>query len=488
MRALESSSSAFTRIDQEQKIAASPSILVAIASHGTAQDKYLRQLLFELRNFSLPVTPVVLTNQPKDAWGAEVVVGVPSADPYSLPFAHRKLFADRVNDYDLFIYTEDDMLITERHVRSFLELQPKLGDDELLGFIRSETDPDGNVYISSIHSHFRWLPATVVTRGGEVFAQLSNQHSGSFIITRAQLQKATASGGFLIPPHAGKYGMLESAATDIYLRCGFRRLLCISRIEECILPHLPNKYYKRLGIPLEEFRDGAQALLNLIRTSGWQGSLFEPQSDQFGFRWSRQLYVGPDLDLLARVPRTARHILVIGSTSGKNERWLKENGFTVTAVPLDCVFGHRLSRIGIRVFEGELNAVLSRLGSERFDVILLPGVLHLVPNPPSWLAELKCFLAPRGEIVFSVDNTSDIVTWAKESRAGRRVFRKDDKESSVQRVSVPRIRQWLRTAGLDCQRIESVLDGAHLNPMRRRAFALFKRAFATEFIVSAHTK
>lgn len=486
--AFKTNSGAAGRFAAEETISANPSILVAIASHGTAQDKYLAQLLAELRKFSLPVTPVVLSNQPKDASSAEVVVGVPSSDPYSLPFAHRKLFAERINEYDLFIYTEDDMLITEKHVRTFLELQPKLRDDELLGFIRSEVDPAGTVYISSIHSHFRWLPDTVVNREGEIFAQLSNQHSGSFIVTRAQLQKAIASGGFLIPPHAGRYGMLESAATDIYLRCGFRRLLCVSRIEDCILPHLPNKYYKRLGIPLEEFRDQKEALLKLARSGGWTGALLEPATNQFGFRWSKHLYVGPDLDLLSKVPAQARNVLVVGSTSGKNELHLKSKGHNVTAIPLDSVFGHRLLRLGFRVVEGDLNASVKALGPEIFDAILLPNVLHLVPNPVSWLSALKSLLSPEGEIIFNVTNTAEVTERIKDRRAGRVPLGKSFKEHGVQFVTANRIRRWLRSSGLYHYHIDGALDGEVRHPLRRRGFFLWKTGLASHFLVSARVQ
>ena len=94
-----------------------------------------------------------------------MLVGLPSRDTYSLPFAHRQLFRDHANDFDLFVYAEDDTLITPANIRAFLDVQQHLRDDEIVGFLRSETSPDGIRFIVSANSHFRWLPDSAFSRG-----------------------------------------------------------------------------------------------------------------------------------------------------------------------------------------------------------------------------------------------------------------------------------------------------------------------------------
>jgi hypothetical protein len=488
MSVLEQSNHGIALRQEGRRSVGAPSILVAIASHGTAQDHYLAQMLAEFRKFSLSVTPVVMTNKFKTVEGAEVVVGVPSPDPYSLPFAHRKLFAERADDYDLFIYTEDDMLITEEHINLFLELQPKLQEKELLGFLRSEVDPAGEKYVSSIHTHFRWLPDTVVTRGGEVFAELSNQHAGCFMITREQLHKAIGSGGFLIPPHAGKYGMLESAATDIYLRCGFKRVLCVSRIEDSVIPHLPNKYYKRLGIPIEQLRKAREAMLGLVANGGWTGSLFEPQTSEFGFRWSKELYAGPDSELLSRVKPGAKRALVVGSTSGKNEQSLRDNGLVVTSLPLDGVFGHLLRSKRFTVVEGSFPEGISKIKQERFDVVVLPDLLHLIPDPIGWLKQVRSLLTETGQVLFSVPNSADLVTRINDRRAGRADLGSDFQSSQVHKVSSRTPAQWLRAAGFGAMRVEACLDPCEKPTARSCGFAVMKKVFADRFVASGEVR
>ena len=182
-----------------------PSLLVAIASYGTAQDHFLEQVVAQYHDLDMDCRIVVLSNLDKPVRGAEVRVGLPSRDTYSLPFAHRKLFLECANDFDLFVYTEDDTLITPANLRAFLEVQQYLREDEIAGFLRSETNPDGIRYIVSANSHFRWVPDSAFSRTQYRFAEFSNQHSGCFIVTRSQLARAIASGGFTVEPRVDRY-------------------------------------------------------------------------------------------------------------------------------------------------------------------------------------------------------------------------------------------------------------------------------------------
>ena len=64
------------------------SLLVGIASYGTAQDHFLEQVVAQYRGLDMNCRIVVLSNIDKPVQGAEVRVGLPSRDTYSLPFVH----------------------------------------------------------------------------------------------------------------------------------------------------------------------------------------------------------------------------------------------------------------------------------------------------------------------------------------------------------------------------------------------------------------
>lgn len=145
-------------------------ILVAIANHGTKNLKYLQVLLAEYQRMSFHVDIVILSNESKELGSnVEVLVGLPTKNPWSLPFGHKTLFAQRIKDYDLFIYTEDDTLITERNISAYIDAVAILPDDQIAGFLRYEADKDGNRYISSAHGRFHWQPESAKQISGQYF-------------------------------------------------------------------------------------------------------------------------------------------------------------------------------------------------------------------------------------------------------------------------------------------------------------------------------
>jgi len=433
-----------------ERVPGRPSILVAVASYGSGQEHFLKRVIAEYQRLDTPCRIVVLSNVDKPVQGAEVIVGLPSRDSYSLPFAHRKVFRENVNNYDLFIYTEDDTLLTARNIRAFLEIQQYLEDDEILGFVRSETDPSGACYIVSANCHFRWLPDTVITRGPHRFAQFSNQHSGCYIASRKQLANAIASGGFTLTPRTGRYGMLETAASDIYTQCGLTRVVCLTQIEDFIVPHLANKYHGRMGVPQRDFDAQVKCALRLADSKESVGSLFDPETRVPGFRWSKHLYWGPDKELLGLVPFAARRILSIGAASGADEIELLQRGHEVSAVPVDPIFGDGLERRGVRVYPLPLEQAVRALGPVKFEVVLVTDVLHLLADPLAWLRTMAEMLVPDGKIVGSVSNTTSLLWAFKDWRRGqRRWVRPNFDKNGVQPMSERRLAGLCRASGLE---------------------------------------
>jgi 2-polyprenyl-3-methyl-5-hydroxy-6-metoxy-1,4-benzoquinol methylase len=460
-------------------------ILVAIASYGIRQDHYLTTVVEEYRRFGSQCKIVILSDRSKTVAGADVLVGLPSSNPYSLPFAHRALFAKNVDEFDLFIYSEDDTLLTAAHVEAFLSVQRHLPDDEIAGFVRSETAPDGRRYITSIHHHFRWAPGSAERRGGELFARLSNLHSGCYVATRAHLKKAIASGGFLVSPHAETYGMLEAAASDIYRQCGLRRVLCISRIHDFIVPHLPNKYFGEMGIPIEELERQVRALSTSDEGTR-RTSLVEPQTRAPGFRWSKDLYGRPDPGLLQAIPRGARTLLSIGAASGQLEEELGRRGIEVHAIPVDAVFAETLEARRIRTVEGPLESAVQELEGRRFDVVLMADTLHLADNPSAWLRSAVRLLGPQGLLVLRVDNTTDLWSWLKDVRAG---FVRSPRPSydtlGVHAVSPRLLRRWCRDAGVQVRDIAPVVEESRRRRLRTRVPLRVEHLLASKFILTA---
>ena len=130
-------------------------------------------------NFDVDI--VVASNAPKDLGpDVRVQVGLPTKDPWSLPFAHKAIFGreDRWR-YDLFIYFRGMILPhCEDNIRAFLRVTPHLAPNEIAGFLPYDMDQAGNRSFSGVHKCFRWRPESVRQRGkNRRGAEFTNEHS-----------------------------------------------------------------------------------------------------------------------------------------------------------------------------------------------------------------------------------------------------------------------------------------------------------------------
>jgi 2-polyprenyl-3-methyl-5-hydroxy-6-metoxy-1,4-benzoquinol methylase len=426
-------------------------IIVVIANYGTGNDVHMRRLLQEFRSMKLQLELHVLTNIPKD-WGsgATVHVGSPTRNPRSLPFAHRRLFAEHLDKADYFIYCEDDTLVTEKNIKAFLEVNRTLKSDEIPGFLRVEQLSPEISYIESAHGPYRWLASSLVRRGDWTFAAFTNCHSAFSMASRAQIQKAIASGGFLVDPHIGRFGMLESGASDLYTQCGLTRLICLDRIQDFLLPHLSNKNSLKWGLRSEEFLEQTRALRALEQNGAWKGSLFEVDTKMPRGWWSKNLYALPDPSLVAMIPTEAKTVLSVGTGWGATEEALVKQGKKVTGIPVDGVFGDCLRRRGIEAVDGPFEEAVRKLSGRKFDAVLILDVIHLLANPVQWLSLLKPLVAPGGTVLVSGPRTFDPlrVVWYLRGEPDA-VFPRRFADSQVQKVSRARLVKWFASIGMD---------------------------------------
>lgn len=425
-------------------------VLVAIANYGEGNRRYLERLLAEYRAMSLSIDLVVLSNTPKNlGQDVEVKIGMPDEDPWSLPFAHKQLFVERIDQYDVFIYSEDDILISERNIRAFLEVTPTLSDDEIVGLMRIELHPDGRKSYDMIHEFFRWDPASVRVRDGQYYAHLTNEHAAAFILTRDQLCRAIESGGFLVPPHRYRYGLPETAATDPYTQCGMTKLLSLDRLADFEVLHLPNKYVGVYGIDEQSLSVQIDELRRIGRGSRAPTPWLQVETRLPASRGSKTVHGRPDHALLALVPDEAQTVLVVGCGDGRTEEVLVARGASVAAVPIDPVVGRCAAKRGVEVLAADPAAAKAALGLRTFDVVIFPDVLHLVAEPVALLRRFVGCVAEGGQLIVTVPNTTDMSLRLAKLR-GETGYRDIDRYDRVglHATNRRRLREWVRQAGL----------------------------------------
>jgi SAM-dependent methyltransferase len=379
-------------------------LLVVFACFGEKNIDLLKRIIAHYRSMTLDVDVVVVSDAPKDLGeGVEVIVGLPTEDPWSLPFAHNAVLAQRVEQYDLFAYSEDDMDVTEENIRSFLRVAPQLAPDEIAGFLRYEADASGNRSFPDIYDAYRWKPESVKRRGSLVVAEFTNEHAAYFLLTRDQLRKAIASGGFVRAPYRGRHDMACTAATDPYTSCGFHKVICISELENFLIHHASNRYLALGRITLPALKEQTQALINICDGTRPAKTLceVEPKVHQ---HWSKSLYEEPARVWLDAVPEKARTILSIGCGWGAFEEELQRRGAVVTALPLDSVIGTAAERRGVQVVYGTLDEGLQMVRTRKFDCVVMSYLVHLLPDPTSIINACSLMIQPGGKLLLSAPN------------------------------------------------------------------------------------
>jgi 2-polyprenyl-3-methyl-5-hydroxy-6-metoxy-1,4-benzoquinol methylase len=435
-------------------------ILVVVVSYGYKNDQYLTRVLDVYRAMSYDVNVVVTSNIPKDL-GAdiEVIVGLPSKDPRSLGFASRKIFAERMDHYDVFIYVEDDILITEQNIDSFLDATGVLSADEIAGFVHAEEDPDGNLYFDPPHSSFHWDPSSVKKSGKYTLAQFTNVQSACCLLTQQQLRQAIASGGFSIEPHEGRYEMIESASNDLYTQCGFTKLVPVSHLEQFTVRHLPaNKWAVMPYRASAEFYRQINALVSLEGTGRPKTLLFEPETKVLHRKWSKDYYERARKDVVSLIPDGVRTVLSIGCGWGETEGWLVNKGVRVVGIPMDSVIAACAEAKGVEIVYGDLDEARKRLEDETFDCLILSSVLHLVNDPVAVLSSYVELLVPGGIVLATAPNFAQVTTRWRRLKGAPHYRNLGNYATTGIHVTTPKvIREWFRRCRLTAARFAYVI-------------------------------
>ena len=89
-------------------------ILVVLLNFGTSQLKYLEQVLNEYKSMDYSLDIIIHSNIPLAYKNIEVKV-FQFKDDRQLQFTTRQTIYDNKDKYDLFIFSENDLLISKRN-------------------------------------------------------------------------------------------------------------------------------------------------------------------------------------------------------------------------------------------------------------------------------------------------------------------------------------------------------------------------------------
>ena len=231
-------------------------ILSTIASYNGKSNPYLQKVIDELSKVS-----EVIIFSTEEVEGYKTFVFDKSVGE-TLVFKNRKYIVDNIENYDYFLYNEDDIFISNESLKTLIDLNEKISSINLInnvGFLRYELDGDVKEF-NDLH------PAHSVHAGGngqtdiikeiqvidnEVCLKPWNHHSGNFILSQKQLKYLIDNDLFSTEPNTKYVGLLESGASDV--SCHLNKVVPYNYIEKLSTHHMSNKYvYNNRKVHIEE--------------------------------------------------------------------------------------------------------------------------------------------------------------------------------------------------------------------------------------------
>ena len=305
-------------------------------------------------------------------------------------------------------------------------------------------------------------------------------------MTERQLKKAIDSGGFLLPPRKGRYGMAETAATDPYTQCGMKKLICISHLEDFCLHHLSNAYLGKMGLDAGWADREIEKLKSLNGTETVRGPLFNALTRLDDVVWEKMYYEPCREDILSLIPKGARRVLVVGCGWGKTESEIRKRGIDIVGIPLDCVVQVSAEARGIKVVPPSFAASRIALQGGAFDCILLPDILQHLPDPVSVVKDYLDLLGGSGSVIVSVPNFHH-PSVVRKKMLGKLLSSKANRKRSFDMYKLHfttrrLVSAWLEKCGLRVVRSAKPVDEGH-EGWDRSALEKLKGIFPRKIVV-----
>jgi hypothetical protein len=220
-------------------------VLAVLVNYGDEQLNYLEQVVTELKSFTkYNVTVIVNSNIPLNIDGIDKVNIFNNLSDYQLlPLTCRTTIWENKDNYDIFLFGENDHLFKEKHIDKHLEYSQILPKNRISGLIQYEENVVGKYY-PAYHKPYDWDYDSVEIYNNKVFAHFKNIHQATFILTKEQLDYICSNYNFknFIGDSRSNYSVKCRVNTDIFGNCGFKKLICISEFKDNLIHHIPNVY------------------------------------------------------------------------------------------------------------------------------------------------------------------------------------------------------------------------------------------------------
>lgn len=156
---------------------------------------------------------------------------------------YKKDLIEQEDNYDIFLYIEDDILVKEENIDSFLEENEKIPSNYIIGFLRYEIKNDVEYFneLSKINT-FHGTKLSYLVINDKKYFKIPNVHQASFILEKRNLSHLIKDKKFTV---YFKY-TLEDAASNFFAGIwpgsenGLKKIYPVDGFEKLMVYHQPN--------------------------------------------------------------------------------------------------------------------------------------------------------------------------------------------------------------------------------------------------------
>lgn len=230
--------------------------MICICNYGIVQLEYFKKQLNEFSNIKnynieLFVQSTVDNSELYKNCPLTIHETLYSDIKFDLSRKHREIIVDNKDKFDYFIYTENDILLTQDNVDYLIEYSKKFSDTYYVPvLLRYEKLDDITYLIDSDPCHSWCFPGhegktinKYVDHNGEMVYVPTNPHQACFFLSKKNiellLEKNLFSGSVdRIHP---AWGVLETMASNVYMMNVLEKFIPIDSFEKCLIRHISNR-------------------------------------------------------------------------------------------------------------------------------------------------------------------------------------------------------------------------------------------------------
>jgi hypothetical protein len=227
--------------------------------------KYVNRIIAETNNYKYTTDIFIHTNQVfeykllqeyKNGSLNVIVHDLTDIHPFKLTWKPRDLLKHQKDDYDIFIYVEDDILIPKEAIEYWLKYNEQvIAVNRNLGFLRIEIDDKNDEYISDLWKH-QFLRNIVDINGDRYCVNDFNPYCAFWIYNKTEFNRFVDSHHYDVNNVFNNtyYEMRESSAIGLHgigMNWYIHTVIPMDNDNKlnpaCRVYHMPNNYVNESG-------------------------------------------------------------------------------------------------------------------------------------------------------------------------------------------------------------------------------------------------